>query len=157
MNRNRWRWLAVLCMMVVTFLLGTDYFSSQNTRQIIQWIMSFFFYEAADPTRPALGEGWLRKSAHFLEYALLAWLWFRALRGDHALSWRWSWAAVAFLAASLWAGIDEIQQHYSAQRTGSPWDVLLDSSGALTAILLIGLTSFGQRLSADRRPMTKLV
>ncbi|MFT3878424.1 MAG: VanZ family protein [Gemmatales bacterium] len=132
------RWWAVAVMMIVVFIFGTDLFSSQNTRQIIRWILQWFLGEGAGSQLASGGEGWLRKSAHFLEYALLAYLWLRALRGDHQRRWKWSWFAIAFLATALWATVDELQQGYiSRHRTGSAWDVLLDSSGGLTALMLV--------------------
>lgn len=132
------RWWAVVVMMIVVFFFGTDLFSSENTRPIIRWIIQLFFGDRTGAQLAGGGEGWLRKSAHFLEYALLAYLWFRALRGDHQRRWKWSWFAIAFLATALWATVDELQQGYiSRHRTGSGWDVLIDSSGGLTALMLI--------------------
>lgn len=132
------RWWAVAIMMIVIFIFGTDLFSSENTRPIIRWILQWFLGERAGAQAVGGGEGLLRKSAHFLEYALLAYLWFRALRGDHQHRWKWSWFAIAFLATALWATVDELQQGYiSRHRTGSVWDVVLDSSGGLTALMLV--------------------
>ncbi|HQR06988.1 MAG TPA: VanZ family protein [Gemmatales bacterium] len=125
-------------MMIVVFIFGTDLFSSENTRPIVRWIMQWFLGERAWEQLGGSSEGWLRKSAHFLEYALLAYLWLRALRGDSQQRWKWSWFAIAFLATALWATVDELQQGYiSRHRTGSAWDVLLDSSGGLTALMLV--------------------
>jgi len=127
-------------MMLVTFVFGTDLFSSENTRPIIRWIMQWFLGAGTDVKTVGGGEGILRKSAHFLEYALLAYLWFRALRGEHERKWKWSWFALALLATILWATVDELQQGFiSHNRTGNPWDVVLDSSGGLTALVLVFL------------------
>lgn len=132
------RWWAVAVMMIVVFVFGTDLFSSENTRPIIRRILQWFLGEGTGAQLAGGGEGWLRKSAHFLEYALLAYLWFRALRGDHQQRWRWSWFLLAFLATALWATVDELQQGFiSRNRTGSAWDVLIDSSGGLTALILV--------------------
>lgn len=134
------RWWAVAVMMIAVFIFGTDLFSSENTRPIFRWIMQWFLGDGAGAQLAGGGEGWLRKSAHFLEYALLAYLWFRALRGDDQRRWKWSWFAIAFLATALWASVDELQQGYiSRHRTGSGWDVLLDSTGGLTALMLVFL------------------
>jgi VanZ family protein len=133
-------------MMIVTFVFGTDHFSAENTRPIIRWLMAFFFGRTSSEMPFASGEGFLRKSAHFLEYGLLAFLWFRALRGGNEKTWRWAWAGAALLATAVWASVDELQQGLiSTQRTGSPWDVLLDSSGAATALLLVGLCAYIRR------------
>lgn len=146
-----WRWIAVIAMMAVTFLFGTDLFSSENTRPIITWIMRLLFGPGAEVKTIGTGEGLLRKSAHFLEYALLAWLWFRALRETRQYPVPWQWYAIAMLATTFWASIDELQQGYlSTNRTGNPWDVVLDASGAATALLLTAAVRFfRQRSAAD--------
>lgn len=136
------RWLLVLCMMVITFVFGTDLLSSENTRPILRWIMQWLFGQQPDSPKIGTGEGLIRKSAHFLEYALLAYLWFRALRGDQTHVLRWTWLSIAWIATILWATVDELQQAFISQhRTGSVWDVLLDSCGGLTALLLVVLTT----------------
>jgi VanZ family protein len=76
----------------------------------------------------------LRKVAHFSEYALLLALWFRALRPrldlDRALL-----AAYAIVVA--YAATDEFHQTFVHGRTGTPRDVVIDSTGALVAALAI--------------------
>ncbi|HMP18228.1 MAG TPA: VanZ family protein [Gemmatales bacterium] len=133
------RWLLVAGMMLVTFLFGTDLFSSQNTSPIVRWVLSWFLPRGTDIQVLGGGEGFLRKTAHFLEYALLAYLWWRALRGD-SREWKWRWVILAWTVTTLWAMVDELQQGlFSRQRTGNPWDVVIDSSGALTAMILVCL------------------
>lgn len=150
------RWWAVAIMMIVVFLFGTDLFSSENTRPIIRWFLEWLLGKRAGAQAVGGGEGWLRKSAHFLEYALLAYLWFRALRGDQQRRWKWSWFAIAFLATALWATVDELQQGYiSRHRTGSAWDVLIDSSGGLTALLLVFVTYLVRPLNPNRSSATE--
>jgi VanZ family protein len=143
MSRRIWRWIAVVMMMAVTFVFGTDYFSSENTRPIIRWLMVLLFGSDAGQATVGTGEGFLRKSAHFTEYALLAFLWYRALRDGAGRRWRFSWALPAWLLTTAWAGVDELQQAYmSTQRTGAVADVVLDSSGAAAALLLVGIVAW---------------
>ncbi len=146
MTRRAWRWFAVAGMMVVTFVFGTDAFSSENTRPIIDWVLSLFFGPGPKKTIVGDGEGLLRKTAHVTEYGLLAFVWYRALRGDRPERWRWSWAASALAATAGWAAVDELQQGFvSTERTGSAWDVLIDSTGAATALVLVGLVAVTRR------------
>src|SRR5262245_29793216 len=105
MSRQSWRWFAVVGMMVVTFFFGTDTFSSENTRPIIRWVMRLFFGSGPESEATGGGEGFLRKTAHFTEYGLLAFVWYRALRGDSPQRWKWSWAATAFTVTVFWASI----------------------------------------------------
>ena len=139
-------------MMVVTFVLGTDLFSAENTQPVIRWIMRLLFGDGTTEQKPGSGgEGLLRKSAHFLEYGLLAFLWFRALRGNETQIWRWRWFFLALLATVLWATVDELQQGFISQhRTGSPWDVLLDSCGGLSVLVLVFMIYILGRLRQRR-------
>ena len=76
----------------------------------------------------------VRKALHFSEYALLAALWWRALRTRldprAALVW-------AFSIAVAYAVTDEIHQTFVDTRVGTPVDVLIDLAGAAAAIALI--------------------
>lgn len=75
-----------------------------------------------------------RKLAHFLEYALLLGLWWRALRTRLALR---PAVGAAFAICVLYAASDEIHQLSVHGRTGTPRDVLIDTVGAATAAALI--------------------
>ena len=84
------------------------------------------------------GLGWIddvgRKFVHFGEYALLCALWWRALR-DRVSTDASLVAAVAI--ASAYAATDEFHQSFVSGRHGTPVDWVIDTSGALTAALLI--------------------
>jgi VanZ family protein len=68
-----------------------------------------------------------RKIIHASEYALLTFLWWRALR-NIPLS-----AAIAVAYATT----DEIHQHFVSGRHGTPVDVGIDAIGVATAAFLI--------------------
>ena len=78
---------------------------------------------------------YVRKSAHFSEYALLGILLFGAVftikRKMYAN------ALIALIIAMLYASSDEFHQLFVPGRSGQIRDVLIDSSGALTGILLL--------------------
>lgn len=74
---------------------------------------------------------YLRKLGHFSAYALLAFLWDRALRPVWP---RWGYIAVFVICASV-ASWDEWHQSLLPDRTGSPADVALDVLGASLVIL----------------------
>lgn len=83
---------------------------------------------------PALTNHYVRKGAHFAEYFVLGILVFKAVRA--ALT---NPAASLLLMGVLWAGVpylDETIQRYVPNRSGQLSDVLLDMSGAGTALLL---------------------
>lgn len=123
-------------MTLVVLFFGTDLFARRNVLPVLWWLQSLFGWDGLLKPGGEMGteEGFLRKSAHFLEYALLALAWLHAMP---TLWPRWRRIAFAFLACVAVAVLDELQQGFVASfRTGSPWDVLLDASGAATALLL---------------------
>lgn len=78
----------------------------------------------------------IRKIGHFVAYFILAWLFLRALRGRSVERWRADWALKAALLAIGYAVFDEVAQSFLPTRTGSVLDVLIDSAGAITAVLI---------------------
>jgi VanZ family protein len=97
----------------------------------------------------------LRKSGHFIGYAVLSGLTFLALRNTHrdriptslrrpwgkALSdlWQVEWSLIAILLTVVTASMDEIHQTFLPSRTGRWQDVVLDTSGAFALQLVIYL------------------
>lgn len=143
MRRWLYWWGPVAVMMALIALFSTDLFSSANTRWLVKLLLSLFDWRLR-PWEPEAaytpGEGWLRKSAHFTEYALLAASVFRALRGVVPERGRWFWAAGALAWTIAWASLDEYSQHahiLSTDRTGSVWDVVIDASGGMAAVVIL--------------------
>ena len=85
----------------------------------------------------------VKKGGHFLAYAILALLVQRAWQPG-AASWGWALGLTAVYAIS-----DELHQTFIPGRFGSLADVLIDTSGALTALLIAHYRS-----SASRNPIT---
>ncbi|SER41870.1 VanZ family protein [Lachnobacterium bovis] len=81
-------------------------------------------------------EFYVRKTAHFSEYAILAILIFMCLKDVSFFSNRY--IAAAFLVA-LYASTDEIHQLFVPQRAGQFRDVCIDTSGGITALIIIFL------------------
>ena len=80
-----------------------------------------------------------RKLVHFAEYALLTFLWWRALRGRTTEG---RAVLAALVIASAYAASDEYHQRFVEGRHGSPFDWAVDTAGAAAAAL---------RLSRSRR------
>ncbi len=132
-------WLPPVAWMTLIFVGSTDSFSFGHTSRIIGPIVLWFFPAATQPTVD-LVVFLVRKTAHVSEYAVLAVLWWRALRRPlPAASREWSWraAGLAVLVSSLWAATDELHQSFTATRTASAWDVLLDTTGAGLGVLFL--------------------
>ena len=80
----------------------------------------------------------IRKSAHFTEYFVFSLLLFRALK-EKDQRWRLRWAIWALAIAAGYSALDEFHQSFVPSRTASPWDSLLDTTGAAAAQLALGL------------------
>jgi len=114
--------------------------SMSETSRIIRPILKFLFPHAPEATITAY-HAFIRKSAHFSEYAILA---FFAIRAFSVASINFIktgrfWLAIVLVL--LVAATDEFHQSFEASRTSSIYDVALDSVGGLTMVLLFWLFS----------------
>jgi VanZ family protein len=134
-------WLPVLLWMGFIFVMSTDAGSSTHTSSVLEPVVQWI-----DPTISAEQFDFVhflvRKSAHFTEYAVLALLMLRALRSSLLSNvGRWSLraAGVTLLASAAYATTDEFHQSFVMGRTASLHDIMVDSCGALVAIVVAGL------------------
>lgn len=114
--------------------------SSEHTSRILYPIFHYLF--GMGPQRFEVLHVILRKTGHFVGYATLSILLFRSWRGTFPrLSTRWclQWAMLAFVCTALVASLDEFHQTFLPSRTGMFRDVVLDSTAALVAQILIFL------------------
>jgi VanZ family protein len=77
----------------------------------------------------------LRKLGHVTEYAVLTFLWWRALRGLRVVEDNRTAIAVAVGIAFAYAISDEFHQTFVEGRHGTPVDILIDSTGMALAAL----------------------
>jgi VanZ family protein len=126
-----------IALMLGIWFMGTGQGSFGRTERVLAGVLEFLSLRPPDPELHALTAA-IRKTGHFLAYALLAALDLRALRGLRGSA---SAAApvAAWAAATAWAGVDEYHQSFFQTRGASPWDVALDSGGAATAVVLYWL------------------
>ena len=115
--------------MFIVLSLGSGVGASNETSRIIGPILHFLF-PSASPETLAVYHGYIRKLAHFVEYGILALL---AIRAFAPIKLRY---VVAFLLVVTVAAVDEINQSFNPSRTSSPWDVVLDALGGLTALIV---------------------
>lgn len=127
------RWLRVLLIATLCLIWGNSLLPGKESGEI----SSCFFTLLTRLGIPVPDEHFLRKAAHFCEFALLGaelaglfWL-----RGGLRLQ-RLCCAASAALGAAM---IDESIQLFTPNRCPRLADVLLDFSGALTGIALCAL------------------
>ena len=137
-TRNLLRyWLPAFAWAALIFLFSTGEFSAAATGHLLRPILEWLFGPIPEP-RFEFIHFLVRKAAHLTVYAALSALWLRARRGPRS-GWKPSWALLALLVSILVALTDEFHQSFVPSRTGSPWDVLLDSFGALAAQAAVAL------------------
>ena len=127
-----WFWVVAWIVLVQGF--ATDSFSASETSRIIVPLLRWLFPDA-DARWIASAHFAIRKLSHFVVYAILALLVLRALRLIFDRSSVWLTAASLALTLAV-AVVDEGRQSLARSRTGAASDVVLDMSGAASALLL---------------------
>src|ERR1051325_11435914 len=131
-------WLPVLVMIGAMYYASTDMFSGENTRGVIEKLVLWLRPHTTERALMKVNY-FVRKAAHFIEYAILAALLFRAFRADSFRRWQLSWALYSFLTVVCWALLDEYHQSFTHTRGASIRDSMLDCSGALFMLVVIAL------------------
>jgi VanZ family protein len=101
--------------------------TSQTTSSLIMPLIAWLLPEASRHMMETL-HILLRKTGHFLEYAFLAFLLFRAFRGREN-AFQFTWILCAALISLGYSALDEYLQTFTSARTGSFYDWLIDASG----------------------------
>ena len=132
-------WMPAIIWMVVIFSASGDKKSFQHSSRIIgpilHWLFPNLSENAVNSTVTAV-----RKCAHLTEYAILAFLFWRALRKpvrNDPRPWSWREAAIAILLVAIYAASDEFHQRFVPSRDASVRDVLIDTTGAVGGILAL--------------------
>jgi VanZ family protein len=131
-------WLPVIAGICIIAIESTGALGADHTTGPFRWLFQLLF-GPVDDMRWAHIHLVLRKSGHFVGYGLLGLAWLRAWwltlpHSEFPLA-----ISLALLGTALTAGSDEFHQTFLPNRTGSPWDVLLDCGGALAMQLLVYL------------------
>jgi len=134
-------WIAAILWLIVIAIESTALLSANNTSRILYPLLHFLF-----------GLGWdhfeqwhfyIRKTGHAVGYAIMSILLFRAWRATlpavSRTEWTLRWSAIALLGTAFVASLDEWHQSFIPSRTGRWQDVVLDTSAALAAQVLIFL------------------
>src|SRR5438552_18882821 len=130
--------MPVIAWMVLMFAGSTDALSAAHTSRFLipflRWLDPQISLQAILAIHFTL-----RKVGHFTEYAILAALLWRALRGTFSAINKATLTSCAFLVAAAFAMSDEYHQSFVPTRTASAHDVMIDCIGALVAVLLCTL------------------
>jgi VanZ family protein len=143
------RYGPVVAWVGVIFFFSTSGFSAPNTSRIVRPLLLWLFPDMDEPTLAA-AHGFVRKAAHFIEYAVLALLAARAFLTSSRAGLRRRWPAAAFALVAACSVLDEFHQSLLAARTGTVYDSLLDMSGGAAALAL--LAAWRRAPGEGRRP-----
>jgi VanZ family protein len=124
-------WLASALWATVISILSTDSFSSEHTSGFIIPALRWIFPHANIDTLQIM-HAVIRKTAHLTEYFILGTFLFLAQRGGNR-GWNLRWAIWAIVMCAGYASLDEFHQVFVPSRTASPWDALIDTTGASVA------------------------
>ncbi len=135
-NLVRAWWPAVVWIGLITFE-STDFFSSEHTGSLLYTLLTRLFGQI-NFYDFLIFHHYLRKTGHVVGYGMLSLLLLRGWRATlgrvHTLLLRMallSWLGTAFVAA-----MDEWHQSYIPSRTGTVWDVALDSVAGVAFLLV---------------------
>jgi VanZ family protein len=129
-------WLPVVIGVGVIALESTELFGSNHTSGPLRWLWETLF-GAVRNSRWEVIHHTIRKSGHFFGYGAIGLAWLRAWWMTLPRSRFLHDAFLALLGTGVVASCDEWHQTFLPNRTGSPWDVLLDCCGAIALQLAV--------------------
>src|ERR1700757_2853190 len=128
-------WMPAIAWMALIFIGSTDVLSAEQTSRFLvpflHWLDPHLSWAAINTIQILI-----RKLGHVIEYAILAALLWRAVRGAQwqvkiSLLFIAVWFACAVFAAS-----DEFHQSFIPSRSPSVHDVVIDTCGAFIGLIL---------------------
>jgi VanZ family protein len=136
-QRNRWsRYLPLVLWLGVIWLASSPQMSASQTSRFVAPLARFFYPEIS-PEELRVVHVAVRKTAHFVEYAVLALIAARAFLGSRRPTLRRYWFLCAFALVILVSLLDEYHQSLVASRTGTIYDSMIDMTGGLVALSLV--------------------
>ena len=129
-------WLPVPIWLGFIFIGSTDLMSAEHTSR---FLISFLLWLRSDmsPETVAQINFVMRKMAHVTEYAILAILFWRAMRHGTSRQLRMSILfVIVWILCAIFAATDEFHQSFVPSRGASVGDVGIDSIGAIAGLLI---------------------
>jgi VanZ family protein len=129
-------WLPVVIGIAVIVIESTEFFGADHTSGPLRKLYEALFGHVSNARWENIHH-YIRKSGHFIGYGLIGLAWLRAWWMTLPRSSFLPDAFLALLGTALVASCDEWHQTFLPNRTGTPWDVLLDCTGAITLQLIV--------------------
>jgi VanZ family protein len=129
-------WLPVLLGILVIVAESTEWMGADYTSNPLRILYQALFGQVSNAQWEMIHH-YIRKSGHFIGYGLMGLAWLRAWWMTLPHSRFLPDAFLALLGTALVACADEFHQSFLPNRTSTPWDVLIDCSGAITLQLMV--------------------
>lgn len=134
-------WGPVLFWLLMIFTASADQQSYQHSSRLFEPLLRWLFPHLSPGTVAGLHHVF-RKTCHLTEYAILGWLFWRAIRRpvkpDYR-PWNWAEAGLALAGVFAYAASDEFHQIFVPNRSPLVSDVLIDTTGGALGLLLLWL------------------
>jgi len=139
-GRGLWYWIYIWSPVVVgiavVVLESTEMFGSDHTSGPLRLLFESIFGPVSSARWDVIHH-LIRKSGHFFWYGFIGLAWLRAWWFTLPHSRFIPDAMLALLGTAAVASADEFHQTFLPNRTGTPWDVLLDCCGAITLQIIV--------------------
>jgi len=123
-------WLPVVVWMTMIFSASTGLGREQNTSRFLRPFLHWISPNMSDETFEKIHYA-VRKTGHFVEYAILGLLLWRLIYCDPQWTRGKAWSfPLALLLAALYSASDEFHQSFVPGREARVQDVALDTCGA---------------------------
>jgi VanZ family protein len=136
-------WLPPLAWMALIFTGSGDAKSFQHSSLFVEPLLHWLFPHMAQEHVEEIHLV-IRKCGHLTEYAVLALLFWRAVRRpvkNDPRPWDWRKARFALLMVMLYAATDEFHQSFVPARTSMVSDVFIDSAGGAGGLIALWILS----------------
>lgn len=131
---------------------SSEKMSNENTSKVIYPILNWLFSSPSEHTIYFLNVV-IRKSAHFIEYAILTFILARALLSSSKKWVNINWFAWSLTIISICALLDEFHQSFEPSRMSSIYDCLIDITGGLTVLLFFKWKKYCQIKNTNALPI----
>ena len=131
--------LPPLLWMTVIFFASADTRSYEHSSMLFEPLLHWLFPQMS-PAHVEAIHFYFRKTCHLSEYAVLALLFWRAIRQPQKRDpcpWRWDECGLAIAGVFLYAASDELHQVFVPTRTAHVTDVLIDTTGGAIGLALL--------------------
>lgn len=129
-------WVPVIVGILMIVVESTEWLGADHTSSPLRMLYEATFGPVTSMQWDVIHH-YIRKSGHFVGYGLIGLAWLRAWWMSLPRSRFFPDALLALIGTALIASADEFHQSFLPNRTSSPWDVLLDCSGAITLQLMV--------------------